>query len=951
MAAPTVSERTFYPPLMDIIGSKGGQSVSEIQFNSVPDIVFDLDMQKWILSVKIGETPKIIKEAFLQYLRHKQESGIDFGMLLLLPESMRRVKATEEAVKGVLAESNVTALIDAGDVKEELRDRPFPNVMDFLLREVLIRLSRKETAYYSLGLVISLLQEQVAEMMEQINLEETKLLSIITDRKLLSDLGHLNRKHAESVGRFLGSYIFLSQVLFLRLFASTNPDRISVRKPASHRNLRHAFGQIRQINYRPIYKFDVLDTLDEKYLKDTFDLLWGLEIERIRYELPGRIFHELMPHEIRKMLASFYTRPHAADLLTQLSISDSNETLFDPACGSGTILTSGYKRKLDLWRQEGKAGNPHKRFCEEDIFGADIMPFAVHLTSANLAAMEAGTIIERTQIIQTDSIRLKPASYHAGIEQHLFPEMAQAQTKEEEYYDVKLGEVDTVLMNPPFTKVERGIKHFVDMDTFRPVCGGEVGLWGHFVVLADAFLKEHGTYGAVIPINLLRGRESSKVRRFLFEKWTPLYILKPTYNYGFSEWSEYRDILFIARKEKAPKNHRVKFCLVKRDLTRITDTEIRSISESVITKTTLRDDELVDINTHSLEEVKKHSNNMMWFCGVTDLRHRDTLVKFIDSFESKLSHFPQHEEYCKTGYRPDQGHSKFLFFTRESNPARIERAFLRFSQDGTTTLTAKSPLGASYRISIRDLNPSLRTPVGIDTMDITGKHDYIANRRYNAARRVCRAANVPYPDSDFWGGLHRKVKSVETNLVVSCRLNPFSPSNYLVAFFSSDRISPADQMNVIPESDMVKAHAMCVVLNSIVFFSQSFLQKEESTGRYIHIRVYDLEDIRFVPDSAYCGALARVFAKYRNVKFTSLRQQFDENFDQRYEEFWEYQRGERQGRLFSILDKPVKPSKNRLNFDLAICKAIGLDVTRSDLLQIYEILTKEMIIIKGLKRD
>lgn len=364
MPTPRVSERTFYPPLMEVIRLRGGQSVQEIQFNSVPDILFELGGHSWLLSVKIGDNPAVIKDAFIQYLRHKEESKINFGMVLFLPDIFRSVQANEKALRNALNYQNVTALIDAGEVKEELRDRPFIKIVDFLIDDVIARLARKETSYYSLNLVISLLQQQVTEMMQQIKMEEPVLLSIITDKNLLSDLGHLSRQHADDVVLFLGSYIFLSQVLFLRLFTSARPELIPVKTPVTHSNLRRAFSKIREINYRPIYRFDVLDAINDKYLRDTFDLLWGLEIERIRFELPGRIFHELMPHAIRKMLASFYTRPHAADLLAQLTIEDSGETVLDPACGSGTILTSAYRRKQDLFSIEGKGGNPHKRFCE-----------------------------------------------------------------------------------------------------------------------------------------------------------------------------------------------------------------------------------------------------------------------------------------------------------------------------------------------------------------------------------------------------------------------------------------------------------------------------------------------------------------------------------------------------------------------------------------------------------
>jgi type I restriction-modification system DNA methylase subunit len=950
MANPRVTERTFYEPMIGIIRSKGGQGVQEVQYESVPDIVFKIRRRPWLLSVKIGDSPAIIKDAFLQYLRHKEDSKIDFGMVVFLPESFRNIMADETALQNALNQYNVTALIDAGEVKEELRDRPFTKVITFLIDEVMARLARKEKSYYSLKLVITLLQQQVTEMMQQIKMEEPVLLSIITDKNLLSDLGHLSKKHAESVAHFLGSYIFLSQVLFLRLLTAARPELIPVRTPATHNNLRRAFAKIREINYRPIYRFDVLDAINEKYLRDTFDLLWGLEIERIRFELPGRIFHELMPHEIRKMLASFYTRPHAADLLAQLTIEESGETVFDPACGSGTILTSAYRCKQELFTKEGKGGNPHKRFCENEIFGADIMPFAVHLTSANLSAMDAGTIIEKTQIIQGDSIRLRPAFYTTGITGHLFPETAKAQTREEEYYDVKLEMVNTVLMNPPFTKVERGIKKFVDMETFKPKCGGEVGLWGHFIMLADSFLKEDGTFGGVIPINLLRGRESKKVRDFIFSNWTPLYILKPTYNYGFSEWSEYRDILVIAKKQKPLDHYKVKFCLVKKDLTLLTDDDVKTIADLIKSKNEIRDHELVEIDTHEMAEIKERSMNMMWFCGVTDFGSRDKLVGFIDKLDGKLSRIPQYSDYFKTGFRADGGHSQFLFMTRETCPERVEQAFLRFKKDAKETLKATTSLGAEYEIPASCLMRSLRTPVGLDTFDISAKFDYVAKKKYPDLVRVCRAAGAKV-QTELWSSLPAKLESIQTNLVVCRRINPFSPSQNLIAFFSSEDMAPSDQVNIISEVDPKKAKALCVTLNSIMFLSQFFSSKEESTGRYVDIRVYDLEEMSLIPLANLIKPLNSVFEKFSEKKFPSLRQQFDQNFDQRYEEFWEKQRGDNQGKLFSVLGKSIEPADVRVDFDLAVCKAIGLNMTKKDLMELYEIIVREMIIIKGLKRD
>lgn len=525
----TVTERTFYPALLDAIRVAGGAGVQEVEYNSVPDIQFEFLGRQWLLSVKVGESIGEMKSAFLQYLRHKEESRIQDGLLLMLPDSCRDIAPREETIRNTIRVKPVTVLIDAGTVKHEVRDRTFPEVLHLLRTEISPRIEKGISSYYSLELVIGLLREQVTEVMQELSLQERQILKIVTSWKLLSGLSRLEPSDAKEAGKFLASYVVLSQILFLRLFASVRPEIVSDVKPVNRQRMRMAFGRILEINYRPIFELDVLDLVPEQYLADTFDLIWGMEIEKVRYELPGRIFHELMPADIRKLLAAFYTRPQAAELLATISVSTSDANVLDPAAGSGTILTAAYRRKYALHIERGAHGNPHRSYCERQIFGADIMPFAVHLTCANLAAMDVSETVDRTQVMQADSLDLVPGrAYHGGVQQYaLFDRPGTARKHSGEEYDLVLerGSMDVVLMNPPFTKVERGIKEFVQMERFRPSAGGEVGLWGHFIFLADIFLKKGGTYGAVLPINILRGRESAHVRRFIFSEWTPLYIL------------------------------------------------------------------------------------------------------------------------------------------------------------------------------------------------------------------------------------------------------------------------------------------------------------------------------------------------------------------------------------------------------------------------------------------
>lgn len=898
-----------------------------------------------------------MKQAFIQYHRHKDESKINHGILLFLPEEAREIEATPESIARVVTEKKCTCLIDTPDIKEDLKAITFPHLLQRLRQEIVPRLQRNERKEYSLQTVLALMQQHVTDTMRSVKLTEKTLLQVITDKQLLSGIGHLTQDESDHASQFLASYIVLSQILFLRLFSRTNPKVLPPfagfgERKVNAKWLRTAFGHVLDINYKPIFQLDVLEAIPESYIQDTFDLIWGLEIERIRYELPGRLFHALMPKTIRKMLAAFYTRPEAADLLARLTIQNSGSLVYDAACGSGTILVSAYRRKQELYQQEGGVGTLHKRYCEEEIFGSDIMPFAVHLTSANLASMEPSITIEKTEIIQGDSLGLsKGYTYPGGVQLTLFPASGKGYKMSGEKHDVHLDKVNVVLMNPPFTKVERGIRKYVDMERFGKICGNEVGLWGHFMVLADQFLNGGGIFGGVIPISLLRGRESTKIRDFVFSKWTSLYILKSTFNYGFSEWSEYRDVLFIARKGEPPKDHKVKFALVKKDLRKLTPTDASYIGNQLESTERLRSEEL-DIETFAMDELHERFANLMWFCGVTDMKNREALVSFIDKFSNVLTAPPP--DYFREGYRPvPKGASSFMFITRATDPSRKEEAFLFFNSkdDGKVTIKATSQMETKYVIEKQAVTPSLRTGIGIKTLDITKELDYVANSPYKQFDRVLKSSKFKKPAdfewSSFWSNVKRELSEVETRIVTLHRINPYSPNTHLMAFVSKKPFSASNVLNVVTETDVETAKAFCALVNSVVFLSQFFLLKEETTGRYINIRFYDFYEMHIFPKKERVKKIAAVLDDFANEKFPSLREQLDRNFDARYEGYWG--RDKVQQTLFG--EAELRPSAIRVKFDMAICKALGVPMTEKELHQLYKIIVDEMIITRGLTKD
>jgi len=251
------------------------------------------------------------------------------------------------------------------------------------------------------------------------------------------------------------------------------------------------------------------------------------------------------------------------------------------------------------------------------------------------------------------------------------------------------------------------------------------------------------------------------------------------------------------------------------------------------------------------------------------------------------------------------------------------------------------------------LTPSLRTGIGIRTFDITGKLDYISHTPYRELERVKRASGFKKPKKfnwkRFWSKVQRELHKVNTKIVTLHRINPYSPNTNLIAFFSETPFSASNVLNIVVEDDEETAKAFCVLINSIVFLSQFFLLKEETTGRYINIRFYDFYQMNIFPERQRIKELASVFDEFANKKFPSLREQLDENFDTRYSTFW-LQVKKKQKTLFGLEDT-VCPSNVRLEFDMAVCKALGVPITKADLYDTYKVLVEEMIITRGLARD
>ncbi|MDG6974101.1 MAG: SAM-dependent DNA methyltransferase [Nitrososphaerota archaeon] len=296
----------------------------------------------------------------------------------------------------------------------------------------------------------------------------------------------------------------------------------------------------------------------------------------LRNDLSGRVYHSALGKSIAKAYATFYTRIPTGELLAWFAIDDYRARVSDFACGSGTLLVASYHKKLALAFAQGFTGSIsdlHQEFIQDEVWGFDAMPFASHLTLVNLALQQPAVTFRAGRIYyvpcggkRMGSLDLLGSPTVAvqqrldGLTAHGPVEQAMAGKSAPISLDVPRASFDLVIMNPPFTRNDRASK-VLNRELLRKTLKamGEglsvAGLSAPFVQLAHISLKPGGRLAFVLPAAVLFADSWQPVRRLLLSDYH-VELIVMTWIPGassFSESSDFREVLLVARKEELKK--------------------------------------------------------------------------------------------------------------------------------------------------------------------------------------------------------------------------------------------------------------------------------------------------------------------------------------------------------------------------------------------------------------
>jgi type I restriction-modification system DNA methylase subunit len=351
------------------------------------------------------------------------------------------------------------------------------------------------------------------------------------------------------------AYLLVNQILFYNVLSSDKPVFPRLRTVSTTYELQKYFDKVLEHDYRPVFSAKVAPILPNRSVHDINDIIEAiqyLKLEKLKHDILGKIFHNLIPFEIRKRLAAYYTSNAAAEFLANLSIDDDNPTVIDFSCGSGTLLVAAYHAKKALSPNSSDVGTLHRKLLKE-IFGIDVQLFASHLAVIHLSLQEPSIEADQVLITREDAFKLKPFQSVEFLGGAASGTRVTLNGLTDEQFVIPMA--DLLIQNPPFTRVGRledSYKKWLEkiLRHRKEYLKPNMGLHCYFILHTTDFLKENGRYSAVPvrPAATFYAKYGEGIRKFLLDAYSIEYFITYASDATFSEASDFKEVLLIARK-------------------------------------------------------------------------------------------------------------------------------------------------------------------------------------------------------------------------------------------------------------------------------------------------------------------------------------------------------------------------------------------------------------------
>jgi hypothetical protein len=855
-------------------------------------------------------------------------------------------------------------------------------------RDLCLRLSSLESVAERLKAAVEGLVEELAQQQEPI-LEEARRLLSWGAEDLSKNLGGVSDVELEEVfgghdffesvlkSGFKGktrheglrrgaAYLFVNQVLFYVL-VSQAAEAVGGQVAADHPPIKPEdfsspdalrakyFERVHSRNYEPIYGFDVARFFRgaetaaacSELVRGVLGLAPKLDVP----DLIGQVFQNLIPFGIRKRLGANYTNRHAAELLARLAVRDWEDSVLDPACGSGTLLVAAYRRKAEFaGKQDQKT--IHHRFLEKDITGIEAMALAAHLAAVNLALQQPLVETTHVRIGVADSTAKRPDGSVNPTEVTLPREMRQrslemepppprpqrptkrvVELKKETARPIDLHKVDLVMMNPPFTSwhhMTRTYRESLRMSfarersAFGKIVRGKFSQQGFFLMLGDDFLDVGGTLATVLPLSTFTAVAFKQLTAFILASYTVETIVVSFGRAALSEKSSVTECLFVARKGAPPPGHRFQFVGVRKHPDDWTHEDIVAVAETcktgkespgVSTVVTVTQEDVITGRAtiggllHRLQPAFAAAKTLL----STYLKSSKVVVVPWGEFR-KRRNLPVHRWVLGSELLSFYG-PKALFVSRSEQRAQNENDRLVFDRDQETFHVFRDLVtGGEYRFPKSQVATALRRFSFLTSFHVEGQTDFVIVTPGPELEEVMRAFYAP-KDAElhlrrirqkakgFVGGrwVHRVLQG-SARLNMGIRFNLAAPGTTMLACRDDSPVFLAGYGFMIKGLSEREEKLFCLWVNSSLFLTQALERMTPTQGTWCVIQKSFVDKIVF-PD----------FEKLSESDWKTVERTYDELSI----------------RVWPSLMNQLKGDRSRVELDSAMLELVGIS-SKSD---------------------
>jgi type I restriction-modification system DNA methylase subunit len=694
------------------------------------------------------------------------------------------------------------------------------------------------------------------------------------------------------------AYLLLNQVVFYRILENQGFDRMQPSEIEQPEDLHEKyFTDVLEKNYEAIFDLDAHSLVPQDavpYLQDMIGIVNELQPEQFTRDLLGSAFHELIPLEVRKPVAAYYTNPNAARILGNITVEHDDDSVADFACGSGTLLMAAYEKKQELLRGD-ITEDVHRDFVQDELTGVDIMPFAAHLAAVQLGLRNPSFYTDKPRIAIQDSTTLEPDTTIDALQQTLpsgQSKITEGWTEDDieersvergatsasgEGSEFDLETVDVVLMNPPFTRKQHITSDYRDtvnsrFSEYRDYIDSEMGFYCYFFLLADRFLESGGRIGMVVPSVILQQSTTEGIRKLLQENYSIEHIVLSEYRSAFSEDTSKREILLIAEKDGDDNPVSISSLDVLPSQDRLEDITNAIQNES---------HELGDKIEQTEIPQSKFDSSLNWMSLVREE------VGFYYEYPDETPLKPLGEQINGIigGIRLHDD-SEYMN-NKDSLLSKGRDAQVPIDWDvqneTDTTITAQSQhTTATVDVPKSETEWALRSVSGVRTMELTEPYDWVVNGRFDG-------------DDTFWftdadDALSRREDHVDSRLsdVILAgygNIDLTADGTSHLAIATETSTAPTWTLWAVQTDSAEDAKLLTLFYNSTFCLAKLLTERNEERGSVMKWRQGDLKDLPVVDldqlDEDEKEELLELYDEISTQEFPSIVEQLNNDFEPR----------------------------------------------------------------------